>query len=73
MSQEYANHDPLDIAKQAERDLNSHSAKWGHDASYDAMPAHHGTGASDSSALFLVPITTPLPSPMRSACFRQQE
>ena len=30
MSAEYEGQDPLDIAKQAERDLNSHEAKFGH-------------------------------------------
>ncbi|MCJ1471481.1 hypothetical protein MMC13_000120 [Lambiella insularis] len=33
MSAEYAGQDPLEIAKQAERDLNSHEAKHGHGAS----------------------------------------
>lgn len=54
MSQEYAGQDPLKIAKQAERDLNSHAAKWGHNTGYDAMSGHHGIGASDSSALLSI-------------------
>ncbi|KAI9881528.1 MAG: hypothetical protein M1830_000091 [Pleopsidium flavum] len=33
MSAEYANQDPLAIAKQAEQDLNSQSAKHGHGSS----------------------------------------
>lgn len=47
MSQEYQGQHPLKIAKQAERDLNSQSAKGGHDASYDTTSASRG--ASDSS------------------------
>jgi len=49
MSQEYAGQDPLQIAKQAERDLNSHTAKHGQDAS---LSSTHGHGASDSSTSF---------------------
>ena len=33
MSAEYEGQDPLDIAKQAERDLNSNEAKVGHGGS----------------------------------------
>ena len=46
MSQEYAGQDPLEIAKQAEADLNSTAAKHGHDAN---ISARAGKGASDSS------------------------
>lgn len=45
MSAEYNGQEPLDIAKQAERDLNQHSAKWGHDIG----PRSNDFGASDSS------------------------
>lgn len=45
MSADYQGQNPIDIANQAEKDLNSHSAKWGHDAGYDT----HNKGASDSS------------------------
>jgi len=47
MSAEYKGQDPLDIAKQAEQDLNSHTAKHGHDAN---LSSNHGHGASDSTA-----------------------
>ncbi|KAK8207891.1 hypothetical protein M8818_004144 [Zalaria obscura] len=47
MSAEYKGQNPLDIAAQAERDLNSHAAKHGHDAD---RSANHGKGASDSTA-----------------------
>lgn len=50
MSAEYKNQDPLDLAKQAERELNSKAAKQGHELSDSAKGAH---GASDSSASFL--------------------
>ena len=33
MSAEYEGKDPLEIAKEAERDLNSHEAKHGHGGS----------------------------------------
>ncbi|KAK4988211.1 hypothetical protein LTR66_007383 [Elasticomyces elasticus] len=46
MSAEYKGQDPLEIAKQAERDLNSHTAKHGHDAS---ISSKHGHGGSDST------------------------
>ncbi|CAI6342387.1 unnamed protein product [Periconia digitata] len=46
MSAEYKNQDPLDIAKQAERDLNSQAAKQGHQLADKATGAH---GASDST------------------------
>ncbi|KAF2655431.1 hypothetical protein K491DRAFT_692896 [Lophiostoma macrostomum CBS 122681] len=45
MSSEYTK-DPLTIAKEAERDLNSEAAKKGHDAN---VSARHGKGASDST------------------------
>jgi hypothetical protein len=45
MAEEYRGQNPIDIANQAERDLNSHSAKHGHDAGYDT----NNFGASDSS------------------------
>lgn len=48
MSAEYKGQNPLDIAAQAERDLNSHAAKHGHDAD---RSANHGKGASDSSKI----------------------
>ncbi|MCJ1301075.1 hypothetical protein MMC08_003874 [Hypocenomyce scalaris] len=47
MSAEYEGQDPLTIAKQAERDLNSHHAKHGHNAD---ISSKHGHGASDSTA-----------------------
>ncbi|EON63250.1 hypothetical protein W97_02477 [Coniosporium apollinis CBS 100218] len=46
MSAEYKGQDPLEIAKQAEADLNSHAAKHGHDAN---ISSGHGKGASDST------------------------
>ncbi|KAK4922537.1 hypothetical protein LTR66_010295 [Elasticomyces elasticus] len=46
MSAEYKGQDPLEIAKQAERDLNSHTAKHGHDAN---ISSKHGHGGSDST------------------------
>lgn len=46
MSREYQNADPLELAKQAEQDLNSEAAKKGHDL---AGTARGGHGASDSS------------------------
>lgn len=50
MSAEYKDQDPLAIAKQAERDLNSHAAK-------------HGHGGSDSSTILpsLLPTHKPIP------------
>jgi hypothetical protein len=45
MSNEYTK-DPLTLAKEAERDLNSDAAKKGHDGN---LSANHGKGASDSS------------------------
>jgi len=50
MSQEYAGQDPIKIAQQAERDLNSHTAKHGQNAD---ISSNHGHGASDSSAFIL--------------------
>lgn len=50
MSAEYKGQDPLEIAKQAERDLNSHEAKQGH--STDRTTVQSGKGASDSSTSF---------------------
>ncbi|MCJ1257175.1 hypothetical protein MMC24_005000 [Lignoscripta atroalba] len=47
MSAEYEGQDPLEIAQRAERDLNSHSAKHGHNAD---LSSSHGHGASDSTA-----------------------
>ncbi|GAB7343568.1 hypothetical protein MBLNU457_1573t1 [Dothideomycetes sp. NU457] len=38
--------DPMEIAKQAERDLNSHTAKHGHDGN---ISSNHGHGASTST------------------------
>lgn len=46
MSAEYQNQDPIKLATQAEQDLNSHSAKHGHNAD---LSSNHGHGASDSS------------------------
>ncbi|KAF2084275.1 hypothetical protein K490DRAFT_59697 [Saccharata proteae CBS 121410] len=46
MSAEYQGQNPLDIAAKAERDLNSHTAKHGHDANRSAQ---HGHGASNST------------------------
>jgi len=48
MSAEYKGQDPLDIAKQAERDLNSDSAKFGAEKGY-GQKDHRGV--SDSSML----------------------
>lgn len=42
MSAEYEGQDPLAIAQQAERDLNSHQAK-------------HGASTSDSGMQFIIP------------------
>ncbi|KAK5013850.1 hypothetical protein LTR16_004113, partial [Cryomyces antarcticus] len=44
MSAEYKGQDPLEIAKQAERDLNSHEAKHGHDAALSTLDS----GVDDS-------------------------
>jgi hypothetical protein len=50
MSAEYEGQDPLKIAQQAERELNSESAKQG--ASTESTGVNrHGYGASDSSKL----------------------
>ncbi|KAK5999624.1 hypothetical protein QM012_005281 [Aureobasidium pullulans] len=46
MSSEYQGQDPLKLAQQAERDLNSHTAKHGHNAD---ISSNHGHGASDST------------------------
>lgn len=46
MSAEYQNQDPIKLATQAEQDLNSHTAKHGHNAD---LSSNHGHGASDSS------------------------
>ncbi|CAD0090933.1 unnamed protein product [Aureobasidium mustum] len=46
MSAEYANQDPIKLATQAEQDLNSHTAKHGHNAD---ISSNHGHGASDST------------------------
>ena len=40
MSKEYEGQDPLDIAAQAEKDLNSNSAKQGANASDSGMSQH---------------------------------
>lgn len=40
------NSDPITIAEQAEKDVNSYPAKTGHDA---AISSNHAHGASDSS------------------------
>jgi hypothetical protein len=44
MSKEYENQDPIDIAKQAEKDLDSTAAKQGHGGA---------RGASDSTLVSL--------------------
>ena len=49
MSEAYKGQDPIKIAHEAEKDLNSHAAKHGHDADRSAQ---HGHGASDSSTYF---------------------
>ncbi|MCJ1457547.1 hypothetical protein MMC28_007915 [Mycoblastus sanguinarius] len=48
MSQNYTNQDPLAIAHQAERDLNSHAAK-------------HGISTADSGNLPILPFPHPAP------------
>jgi hypothetical protein len=48
MSANYQGQDPIDIAKQAEKDLHSHAAIHGHDA---GISARHANGASTSSTL----------------------
>lgn len=55
MSKEYEGQDPLAIAQQAERDLNSHSAKHGSNTADSGMPQSpsevrvaHSTIANDS-------------------------
>ncbi|KAK3070098.1 hypothetical protein LTR53_011040 [Teratosphaeriaceae sp. CCFEE 6253] len=48
MSAEYEGQDPLQIAQQAERDLNSNAAKTG--ASTESQGNRRGHGASDSTA-----------------------
>lgn len=50
MSQEYKGQDPIDIAKQAEKDLNSAAAKDGHRVDDNSRKAH---GASDSTMVSL--------------------
>jgi hypothetical protein len=52
MSANYQGQDPIDIAKQAEKDLHSHAAIHGHDA---GISARHANGASTSSTLPLLP------------------
>ncbi|KAI5203515.1 hypothetical protein E4T42_08035 [Aureobasidium subglaciale] len=46
MSADYQGQDPIKLATQAEQDLNSHTAKHGHDAN---LSSKHGHGASDST------------------------
>lgn len=46
MSAEYKGQNPLDIAKQAEKDLNSHANVHGKDP--NAANPNRGPGASDS-------------------------
>ena len=41
MSAEYDGQDPLALAKQAERDLNSHTAKQGHGGSLSGTQLPH--------------------------------
>ncbi|CAD0112832.1 unnamed protein product [Aureobasidium uvarum] len=48
----YEGQDPIKIAEQSERELNSHAAKHGHNAD---ISSKHGHGASDSSKFFLKP------------------
>jgi hypothetical protein len=52
MSADYQGQDPIDIAKQAEKDLHSHAAIHGHDA---GISARHANGASTSSTPPLLP------------------
>lgn len=53
MSAEYKGQNPLDIAKQAEKDLNSHANVHGTDPN-TANPKH-GAGVSDSSTFLFRP------------------
>ena len=46
MSQEYEGQDPMALAQQAERDLNSHQAKHGYSSSDSGMPISHSESAS---------------------------
>lgn len=55
MSREYEGVDPLQLAKEAERDLNSKAAKQGHDLGGTARGGH---GASDSSMFILHCLTS---------------
>ena len=48
MSAEYEGQDPLDIAKQAESDLNSHEAKHGHGSSQSGRLALYNHWLFDS-------------------------
>ena len=46
MSKEYEGQDPLEIAKQAEQDLNSRAAKDGHRVDDTSRTAAHGASYS---------------------------
>jgi len=49
MSKEYEGQDPIAIAQQAERDLNSQSAKGGHGLENSSRNTKQDAIASDSS------------------------
>lgn len=51
MSREYEGQDPLDLAKQAEQDMNSYKMRTEHDMSSQIRSGtgDHGKGASDST------------------------
>ena len=49
MSKEYEGQDPMAIAQQAERDLNSNAAKTGHGNENTSVNPRHGASTSDSS------------------------
>ena len=53
MSAEYEGQDPLEIAKQAERDLNSHEAKQGHGGSDSSKPSSSNSTPFGPFFLFL--------------------
>lgn len=51
MSQAYEGQDPIQIAKQAERDLNSEPAKGGHGLENSSRNTKQDAIASDSSTI----------------------
>jgi hypothetical protein len=54
MSKEYEGQDPIAIAQQAERDLNSTAAKQGSSLETGTVNSNNTRGASDSSMSFSI-------------------